>query len=114
MGANPSLLDPVLRMRILFLTQYYPPETGAAQNRLRDLAFRMARSNHEVTVLTAVPNYPQGAIFDGYKGRLLLRREESGVRVVRTWLYTTKQNSFLLRILNYVSFSVLSFFFGLL
>ena len=60
-------------MRIAFLTQYYPPEIGAPQGRLSALARAFQRAGHEVTVLTAMPNYPSGRIHAGYGG--LVRRE---------------------------------------
>jgi glycosyltransferase involved in cell wall biosynthesis len=99
-------------MRILFLTQYYPPETGAAQNRLSDLAKRLTKAGHRVTVLTAVPSYPEGKIYDGYRGRLIMTEVEAGIRLVRTWAYVTKRKSFAQRILNYLSFAALSFIVG--
>lgn len=99
-------------MRILFLTQYYPPETGAAQNRLSDLAKRLTRAGHHVTVLTALPSYPKGEIYPGYRGRIVMTEDDAGIPVVRTWTYATKKKSFLPRILNYLSFSVLSVIVG--
>src|SRR5215472_11811789 len=100
-------------MRILFLTQYYPPETGAAQNRLSDLARRLTALGHCVTVLTAMPNYPQGEIFREYRGRLVRETIEDGVRVIRTWIYATKSKRFLPRITSYVSFTLMSAVVGL-
>jgi len=99
-------------MRILFLTQYYPPETGAAQNRLSDLAKRLSKAGHHVTVLTALPSYPKGEIYEGYRRRLTMTEEDAGIRIVRTWAYTTKKKSFFLRLLNYLSFTVLSLVVG--
>lgn len=95
-------------MRILFLTQYYPPETGAAQNRMSDLARRLKNAGHDVTVLTALPSYPKGEIYPGYRGRFVMPEDDAGIRIVRTWAYATKEKSFVPRILNYLSFSVLS------
>jgi glycosyltransferase involved in cell wall biosynthesis len=95
-------------MQILILTQYYPPETGAAQNRLSDLARRLTKAGHRLTVLTAVPSYPKGEIFEGYRGRFTMREDKEGIRIVRTWVYVTKRKGFILRILNYLSFAVLS------
>jgi glycosyltransferase involved in cell wall biosynthesis len=99
-------------MRILLLTQYYPPETGAAQNRLSDLARRLANAGHVVTVLTALPNYSQGSIFEGYEKHFVIEDSLDGVRVVRTWLYTTKKKTFLRRMLNFCTFSALSLLVG--
>jgi len=100
-------------MRILILTQYYPPETGAPQNRLSDLAGRLSRSGHEVTVLTALPNYPRGEIFSEYRGRVLVEERSDDIKIIRTWIYATKQRSFLRRLLNYFSFVASSFALGL-
>jgi glycosyltransferase involved in cell wall biosynthesis len=99
-------------MRILFLTQYFPPETGAAQNRLSDLAKRLTKAGHSVMVLTALPNYPEGEIYEGYRGRLTMREDYEGIRIVRTWAYVTKKKDFVRRILNYLSFAVLSLLVG--
>ena len=46
-------------MRVIFLTQYFPPETGAPQNRLRATASALMQRGAKVTVLTAMPNYPE-------------------------------------------------------
>ena len=101
-------------MRILLLTQYFPPETGAAQNRLSDLAHRMASAGHEVTVLTSMPNYPQGRIFEAYRGRLFSTETNGRIRILRTWCYVSQNRSFVSRLLNYCSFAALSLVAGLL
>ena len=76
-------------MRFGILTQYYPPEIGAPQARLSELAAALARRGHEVTVLTAMPSYPAGRIHDGYAG--LWRREKiAGASVVRTAIYPSR------------------------
>jgi len=95
-------------MRILFLTQYYPPETGAPQNRLSDLAARLKKAGHFVEVLTALPSYPKGEIYEGYRRSFIKTEELAGIRVVRSWVYATKRKSFVPRILNYLSFAVFS------
>lgn len=100
-------------MRILLVSQFYPPETGAPQNRLSYLVRWLANSGHDVTVLTALPNYPAGTIYEGYRGRFVMEERQGGVRIIRTWLYATKKKDFLPRVLNYVSFSVLSLLAGI-
>lgn len=100
-------------MRILILTQYYPPETGAPQNRLSDFAKRMARSEHTITVLTALPNYPKGEVFEGYRGRFMMREKIEGVSVIRTWIYAIKNKGFVYRLLNYFSFVLSSLALGI-
>ncbi|MEP7082324.1 MAG: glycosyltransferase family 4 protein [Chloroflexota bacterium] len=75
-------------MRFLILTQYYPPEIGAAQARLSAFAGQLVRAGHEVEVVTALPNYPTGRL-DEADRRLLGRREVlDGIPVRRSWLLT--------------------------
>jgi len=100
-------------MRILLVTQYFPPETGAAQNRLSDLAKRLASAGHEITVLTSMPNYPQGRIFEGYRGRLFLTENQDGLRILRTWAYVSQRRDFFARLLNYCSFALLAVWAGI-
>ena len=93
-------------MRIAILTQYYPPEVGAPQNRLSDLARRLQERGHAVQVLTALPNYPGTEILDGYRGRWVRREKIDGVSVTRLWLYVPSQKTFLRRLANYCSFAL--------
>jgi colanic acid biosynthesis glycosyl transferase WcaI len=97
-------------MRLGILTQYYPPEIGAPQARLSNLAGHFIERGHEVYVLTAMPNYPQGRIYPGYGG--LLRRERlGGVSVVRSYVYPATGLG-RRRLLNYFSFVFSSAFLG--
>jgi glycosyltransferase involved in cell wall biosynthesis len=94
-------------VKLSILTQYYPPEIGAPQARLSELAAHFVGCGHEVTVLTAMPNYPTGRLYTGYDG--WLRREcLDGVDVIRTLIYPTKQTDFAHRLCNYFSFVVSS------
>jgi len=95
-------------MRILLVTQYYPPEVGAAQNRLSGLAMSLKEAGHTVTILTALPNYPKGAIYDDYKKHLFLTEVKDGVTIVRTWLYTRQNLQFFRRLAHYFSFSAMA------
>ena len=98
-------------MKLTILTQYYPPEVGAPQNRLSHLASHFASEGHDVTVLTAMPNYPGGKIQQGYGG--LLRRERNGrVRIIRTLIFPSRSAALLPRLLNYFSFVFSSALFG--
>ena len=91
-------------MRVTILTQYYPPEIGAPQARLSELASALVRHGHAVTVLTAMPSYPVGRIYPGYGG--VVRRERlSGVEVIRTPIFPTQRADFLSRLANYISFA---------
>jgi glycosyltransferase involved in cell wall biosynthesis len=99
-------------MRILFLTQYFPPETGAPSNRLSDLADRLANLGHQVTVLTALPNYPQGVIFDGYRGRFMMTEKRNSIQIIRSWIFATRSKKILPKLVNYFSFAILSSLVG--
>ncbi len=100
-------------MKVLFLTQYYPPETGAPQNRLHDLAVRLSRAGHDVSVLTAMPNYPKMEIYEGYRKALFRKEVVDGVRVFRSWIFVSKSKGVFLRLLNYFSFVLSSMFVGI-
>ena len=99
-------------MRLLILTQYYPPEIGAPQNRLHELAVRLKSKGVEVEVLTALPNYPSMEIQDSYKkGK---NREEviDGIPVHRASIYVSKSKGVVKRLLNYFSFVWTSYWRG--
>jgi glycosyltransferase involved in cell wall biosynthesis len=99
-------------MRLVILTQYYPPETGAPQNRLSDLARRLAARGHDVQVLTALPNYPGDAVHPAYVGRENSVEEIDGVRVARVGLYVPRQKTFSRRVASYLSFAFNAARFG--
>ena len=94
-------------MKIGFLTQYYPPEVGAPQTRISELVARFRARDHDVSVLTAMPNYPVGKIYPGFGGAWSVR-DEDGTEVVRTWVYATQGADYLRRLTNYLSFAVSS------
>lgn len=91
-------------MRILILTQYYPPEMGAPQNRLADLARRMQARGHHVTVVTAMPNYPAGRVFQAWRGRALARETVDGIDILRSWIYLPRRRSTAFQLASYGSF----------
>jgi colanic acid biosynthesis glycosyl transferase WcaI len=100
-----SKKDTTVRQRWLILTQYYPPEIGAPQIRLRCLVRELRRHGKEVSVITAMPNYPAGKIFDKYKRRIFYREQIDGVDVRRTWVYAATGRAAWARLLNYCSFA---------
>lgn len=89
----------------LIVSQYYYPEMGAPQIRLRAFAKELKRLGCNVTILTGMPNYPEGVIQDKYKGRWRVREEIDGIQVERIWLYPAGGRKPLKRILNYLSFT---------
>jgi glycosyltransferase involved in cell wall biosynthesis len=99
-------------MKILFLTQYCPPEVGAPQNRIFEFAKKLKEFGHDVTILTAMPNYPKGEIFQEYKGKKTCTEEIEEIKIVRTSIYTSKDKSFTKRLRNYLSFTFSSVISG--
>lgn len=91
--------------RWLVLTQYYSPEIGAPQIRLRCLVRELRHHNIQVEVLTAMPNYPKGEVFPGYRGKFWMREKIDDTTVKRVWVYPGTGKSPLIRLLNYFSFT---------
>ena len=91
-------------MKILILTQYFPPEVGSAQNRLWNLASRLRKKGAEVTVLTGMPNYPQMRIYEGYRKKYYVKEHLDDITVHRCWLYVGNNKSIFQRLLTYFSF----------
>src|ERR1051325_6113328 len=95
-------------LRITFLSHYFPPEVGAPQIRMFELARQLVAAGESVTVVTAFPNYPTGVVHDGYRGRFAMEEEMDGVRVLRRWVFATPNTGFFKRQLNHLSFVVTS------
>jgi lipopolysaccharide/colanic/teichoic acid biosynthesis glycosyltransferase len=93
-------------MRILFLTQYYPPETGAAPLRAYHFATNLAKRGHAVTVVTGMPNHPSGVKQPRYRRKLACREEVDGVRILRCYLFATPRKTFFTRVANQLSFMI--------
>ena len=100
-------------MHILFLTDNFPPEGNAPATRTYEHAIRWVKAGHKVTVITCVPNFPEGRVFDGYKNSLYQKKSMDGIDVVRVKTYITANEGFVKRILDYMSFMVSAFIAGL-
>lgn len=103
-------------MKILYISQYFPPEMGAPAARAAELSRHWARMGHDVTVLTGFPNHPTGVVPTEWCSRLReLRYRETvdGVQVVRTWLWPLPNRKAHERIRNYASFCVSAAIAGL-
>jgi glycosyltransferase involved in cell wall biosynthesis len=96
-------------VKILYVSQYFPPEMGAPAARAAELARYWTQDGHEVTVLTGFPNHPTGLVPLEYRSkfrRLVTREHVNGVSVVRTWLFPFPNRKAHERMLNYSSFCV--------
>lgn len=92
-------------MKVLIVSFYYEPEVGAAPSRITNLAKGLKASGMDVEVLTCLPNYPKGRIFDGYRGRFSVKEEIDGITVYRYWTYATVSKSPLKRVLAMTAFA---------
>lgn len=87
-------------MRILFVSQYFWPENF----RINDLAKGFVERGHDVTVLTGIPNYPEGRFFKGYGFFKNQRQEHEGIRIIRVPLWPRGRSRHGQLVLNYISF----------
>ena len=99
-------------MRILLVTHFFPPETGAPQARLSALAQAWATDGDTVTVLTGMPNHPTGVIPSAYRRTLRRRETRDGYGVLRTWLYATPNEGVTRKTLGHLSFMASSVLLG--
>ncbi|HYM80509.1 MAG TPA: sugar transferase [Candidatus Limnocylindria bacterium] len=93
-------------MRVLFVTQYFPPETGAAPARAAHFVRALERAGHQVRVVTGLPNHPSGEIQPGYRDRRGARERAGTVEVWRVWLYATPRKTAGTRLWNHLSFAL--------
>ena len=92
-------------MNILFVTQYFPPERGAVR-RLFEFARYFVQNGHEVSVLTAMPNYPDGKVPPKYRGKFFYYEEMDGVKVYRSWVLPASNNNPKKRMMGFITFLV--------
>ena len=95
-------------MKILFVSQYFYPETF----RGNDIVFDLVTKGHDVTVLTGKPNYPSGFFYKGYKFWGVQHEQIEGAKVIRIPTIPRGKGGALRLILNYFSFILFSFYFA--
>ena len=94
-------------MRILFLSQYFPPETEIGGIRILELGRRLMAMGHQVSVLTGLPNYPDGRLHPAYRKvawKLTWRENNDGIDVIRVAMFPSHSKKTLPRLANYFSF----------
>lgn len=94
------------KLKILIVTHYYPPEIGAPQARLSEMAQIWKEEGHDVSVLTCFPNHPTGEIPKDYQGQKSMVEVIKGIRIKRCWVYATPNKGFLKKLINHLSFMV--------
>jgi colanic acid biosynthesis glycosyl transferase WcaI len=105
-----EVLSPIIRPRVLLLTQWFDPEPT-----FKGLVFarELVRQGFEVEVVTGFPNYPGGKVYAGYKIKLIQRECIDGVHITRLPLYPNHNQSAVKRVLNYASFATSALLYGL-
>ena len=115
---EPGTLPPALRrppatrsprcLRVLLLSQYFPPEVGATQSRMQAFAEYLAARGHDVTVIAEFPNHPQGVLPAAYRGRLLDDDRSNPYRVIRVWVKASLEKTPRTRMSFYLSYMALA------
>ena len=93
-------------MKVLIVSFYYEPELGAAPSRITNLAKGLKASGVDVDILTCLPNYPKGRIFDGYRGCFSKKEQIDGINVYRYWTYATVSKNPFKRVLAMTAYAV--------
>jgi glycosyltransferase involved in cell wall biosynthesis len=96
---------------ILIISNYYPPEKGAAANRIEQMALKLHQNNFKVTVLCPLGNYPKGELFPEYKGKFSVIENLQNITVKRLWIYPSVSKNIFKRTLSVLSFSTVLFFY---
>lgn len=90
---------------ILIISNYFPPESGAASNRIYSMVKGFSENNYKTTVVCPFPNYPDGKIFKGYRTSFFKKTEEPFGNIFRLWIWPTRSKNKFVRLLSMISFS---------
>lgn len=96
---------------ILIISNYYPPEKGAAANRIEQLALKLHQNNYKVSVVCPLGNYPEGRLFKEYQGKFSVTENRENITVKRLWIYPSVSKNVFIRLLSILSFSLSLFCF---
>lgn len=100
-------------MRVLIVSPSYLPEIGAAPSRITNMAEGLSGLGIKVDVLTCLPNYPKGRIFDGYRGAFSKTEDVNGITVFRYWTYASISRRPLVRLASMCAFATTLWCFAL-
>lgn len=95
-----------MQKEILLITNYFPPEKGAAANRMHSIAENLGKAGYPVKVICPLPNYPNGEIFEGYRGKLSISEKTPFGEVSRLWTWPSNSTNKFIRLLSMLSFSL--------
>ncbi|MEK7469140.1 MAG: glycosyltransferase family 4 protein [Planctomycetota bacterium] len=92
------------RLRILYVSQYFPPEMGAPAARVHELSREWVRLGQDVTVLTGFAHHPTGVLAPQDRGRFTRRERIDGIDVIRSYVWATPNRGTVKRMASYASF----------
>ncbi|MCB0452308.1 MAG: glycosyltransferase family 4 protein [Aequorivita sp.] len=95
-----------MQKEILIITNYFPPERGAAANRIYSMAEAMGDTGFTVTVVCPLPNYPTGKVFREYGGKISSVESVSFGKIKRLWIWPSNSANKFVRLLSMLSFSL--------
>lgn len=101
----------ILYMGIIIVSNYYPPEIGAASNRIYNLSNSLSKHYDYINVIAPLPNYPTGKIYKNYKWKILKKEIINNIQINRYWIYPSSSKNIIKRILSMLSFSTTLWFF---
>jgi len=93
-------------MRILIFSDHFYPEPSAPAAHVYERAALWVQEGHSVTVITAAPNFPEGRVHAGYRNAWRTVENLHGIRVVRVKTFIVRNEGFVLRILDYLSYAI--------
>ena len=103
-------------MRILFLTDNFPPEVNPPATRtMKNIKEWAKKDNIYITVITCFPNYPKGKVYSGFKNKFFEKEKiaDGKITLIRVWSYMAENSGVIRRIFDHLSYAILSAFFGL-
>ena len=99
-------------MKILVFSDHFRPEPSAPAAHVYERCRLWVREGHKVTVITSAPNFPEGRVYPGYRNAWRTVESLDGIRVVRVKTFMARNEGFVLRTLDYLSYMVTAFLFG--
>lgn len=99
-------------MEITVITSYFPPEIGAASSRIKNMSEALSNEFDVVNIITPLPNYPKGEIFENYKGKFQTKEKTRNVNVFRFWIHPSNSKNIFKRIFSMFSFAITLWSYG--
>lgn len=97
-----------MNKRLTVITNYFPPESGAASNRIASMVDAFSKNGYEIMVICPLPSYPLGKIYESFRGKLFDKENQGSLTIYRLWHIPSNSPSKIIRL-----FSMLSFCFSL-